>query len=67
MFPVFSYAVDALHELGHLEPYRSINGDLLVALDGTQYFSSSTIHCENCSLTHHKNGAVTYSQVPSHR
>jgi hypothetical protein len=61
VFAVFSYALDALHELGHLEPYRSINGDLLVALDGTQYFSSSTIHCDKCSVTQHKNGTVTYS------
>ena len=35
VFPVFSSAVEALHGLGHLQPYRSINGDLLVALDGT--------------------------------
>jgi hypothetical protein len=61
VFPVFSYAVDALQALGHLETYRSINGDLLVALDGTQYFCSSTLHCNHCSTTHHKNGTVTYS------
>jgi hypothetical protein len=61
MFPIFSCAVDALHELGHLEPYRSINGDLLLALDGTRYFSSPTIHCDHCNVTHHKNGTITYS------
>jgi hypothetical protein len=60
MFPVFSQAVDTLHELGHLEPYRSINEDLLIAMDGTQYFSSSKIHCENCSVKNHRNGTVTY-------
>jgi hypothetical protein len=32
----------------------------LVALDGTQYFSSQTIHCECCSSRTHKNGTVTY-------
>ncbi len=63
VFPVFSYAVDALHELGHLEPYRSINGDLLMAMDGTEYFSSSKIHCKNCSVTEHKNGSITYSHT----
>jgi hypothetical protein len=62
-FAVFSYTLDALHELGHLEPYRSSNGDLLVAMDGTQYFSSSTIHCDQCNVTHHKNGTVTYSHT----
>ena len=63
VFPVFSYAVDALQELGHLEPYRSINGDLLVAMDGTRYFSSSKIHCDQCHVTEHENGTVTYSHT----
>ena len=63
VFPVFSYAVDVLHELGHLEPYRSINGDLLMAMDGTEYFSSSKIHCDHCSVTEHKNGTITYSHT----
>ena len=61
VFPLFSYAVDALHTLGHLDPYRAINGDLLVAMDGTQYFCSSKVDCDNCSVTQHQNGTVTYS------
>ena len=48
---VFSYTLDALQESGHLEPYRSINGDLLVAMDGAEYFSSSKIHCNQCTPT----------------
>lgn len=63
VFPVFAYAVDALHGLGHLEPYRSINGDLLLAMDGTRYFSSSKIHCDQCNVTEHENGTVTYSHT----
>ena len=31
LFPVFSSLVDGLNTAGHLEVYRSINGDLLVA------------------------------------
>jgi hypothetical protein len=63
VFPLFSYALEALHELGHLEPYRSIKGDLLMALDGTRYFSSSKIHCDQCNVTEHDNGTVTYSHT----
>ncbi|MEA5550954.1 ISNCY family transposase [Anabaena cylindrica UHCC 0172] len=37
-----------------------MSGHLLVTLDGTQYFSSGTIHCECCSSRTHKNGTVTY-------
>ncbi|MCK5188444.1 MAG: ISNCY family transposase [Methylococcales bacterium] len=63
LFPVFSSITDGLNAAGHLDVYRSINGDLLVALDGTQYFVSSKIHCEQCSVKHHKNGTVTYSHT----
>ena len=63
VFPVFSCAVDALHASGHLDAYRSINGDLLMAMDGTRYFSSSKIHCDQCNVTEHDNGTVTYSHT----
>jgi hypothetical protein len=59
--PVFAAVVEALHAGGQLQAYRSINGDLLVAMDGTQYFASSKIHCPKCSVTKHQNGTVTYS------
>jgi len=38
-----------------------LGGQLLVTLDGTQYFSSQKIGCEGCSTRTHKNGRVTYS------
>jgi len=34
-----------------LEPFRLDIGSYLIALDGTQYFSSEKIHCPSC-LTH---------------
>jgi len=61
VFPVFPFIVEQLHQLGHLAGYRGINADLLVALDGTQYFSSAKIHCAQCSVTQHRNGTLTYS------
>ena len=61
VLPVFAAVVEALHSGGQLEAYRSLNGDLLVAMDGTQYFSSEKIHCPQCSTKHHRNGTVTYS------
>lgn len=59
--PVFAAVVEQLHRDGHLEAYRGINGDLLVAMDGTQYFSSNKIHCAQCSVTQHRNAHTTYS------
>ena len=61
VLPVFAAMVEALHQGGHLEAYRSFNGDLLVAMDGTRYFSSTKIHCPHCSTTKHRNGTITYS------
>lgn len=61
VFPVFSYIFNGLEELGYLKPFRSFNSNLLCAFDGTQYFSSNKISCENCSKKRHQNGSVTYS------
>lgn len=61
VFPMYSYILDELNQRGYLDQFRSYNNHLLVALDGTQYFSSNNIHCSNCSQTHHKDGSITYS------
>ncbi len=61
IFPVFTHAFDELNSSGLIEGFRSVNNNLLIALDGVQYFSSQSIHCENCSETNHQNGTITYS------
>ncbi len=61
VFPVFSYIFNGLSEAGYLDDFRSYNGNLLLAFDGTQYFSSKSIHCDNCNQKQHKNGTTTYS------
>lgn len=61
IFPMFSFIFNSIYEAGYIDLFRSVNNNLLIALDGTQYFSSDTIHCENCSTTKHRNGTVTYS------
>ena len=44
-----------------LEPMVFLDGHSLVALDGTGYFSSKTIHCASCLHKEHRNGSITYS------
>ena len=41
-----------------IETYRSVNQTVLIALDGTDYFSSSAIHCPQCSTREHAKGQV---------
>ena len=59
--PVFSDVFARFQRGKQLEQYQLIHGYYYAAIDGSQYFSSNNIHCENCLETHHKNGTVTYS------
>lgn len=43
-----------------LEKFRQTDGFYLVAIDGTGYFSSNKIHCDNCCIKQHKSGKITY-------
>jgi hypothetical protein len=43
-----------------LEAMTFLDGPYLLALDGTGYFSSQTIHCASCLQKVHRNGAITY-------
>ena len=61
VFPIFTFIAETLNAVGYLDALRSYNNNLLCALDGTQYFSSKTIHCVNCSTKDHHNGSTTYS------
>ena len=44
-----------------LEGFTCLGGHYLLSVDGTGYFSSSSVHCEHCCEKHHKDGRVTYS------
>jgi hypothetical protein len=59
--PIFKTFVSRLQRGKHLEQYRLWNGSYLIPIDGTEYFSSNTIHCAKCLQKKHKNGTVTYS------
>lgn len=40
-----------LEAAGAVPTYRRLAGQWLIALDGTQYFASSKIHCQRCTVT----------------
>jgi hypothetical protein len=60
LFVVFSDIYQLLKTRGILTRYEVLDKQLLIPLDGTEYFSSQNIHCEQCSHRTHKNGTVTY-------
>ena len=60
LFPVFDSVYQALDQGGVLNGFKGVHGTTLIALDGTWYFSSEKIHCQNCSHIEHKSGQITY-------
>lgn len=60
VFPVFEEIWQALEQQGQVESFRSVADTLLIALDGTEYFASSQIHCSACSMRTLKSGETRY-------
>jgi hypothetical protein len=58
--PVFIEVFEHLEQQHLLEPFRTLDDQLLVSLDGTQYFSSKTLHCQNCLTRRLSNGQTLY-------
>ncbi len=56
LFPLMADLGDELYRQGHLDAFRSINETFLIALDGTDFFSSEKITCPCCSQSKLKNG-----------
>jgi len=59
--PVFKSIFRQLQRGKALEALAFLDGHYLLALDGTGYFSSTTIHCASCLHKVHRNGSVTYA------
>ena len=60
---VFDAVTEVLMKNRTLDEFRSIGNDLLVTLDGTEYYRSEKIHCAQCHCNHHTNGKVSYSHM----
>jgi hypothetical protein len=59
--PVYLSLVQWLQERRKIEEFRSVNGNILIPLDGTGFFSSHEIYCSQCSVKEHKDGSRTYA------
>lgn len=68
IFPFFEEIFHALKRDDYLSSFRSYNNNLLLGLDGTQYYSSKNICCDSCCQRTHVSGKlkkVTYSYFHS--
>src|SRR6266849_1352436 len=61
--PVFFEVFAHLEQQHWLDPWRVLDHQLLVALDGTQYFSSKALHCQNCLTRQLSNGQTLYDHT----
>src|SRR3989304_4827722 len=58
--PMYRIIFQRLEQAGILDQIRSHAKSLLIAIDGTEYFSSQKIHCQNCSHRELANGNINY-------
>ena len=58
--PVFTSVCRQWQRGKALEAMTFLDDHYLLALDGTGYFSSKTIHCASCLQKVHRNGSITY-------
>ena len=61
LYPVFWSVYDRLKHDGYLSEYTGFSQNLLLSLDGLEYFSSKTIHCANCRQKQSRDESTIYS------
>lgn len=60
IFPAFQKIYQWLESHQIINKFKYLDNEILIALDGTEYFSSQKISCPNCNYREHKNGTTTY-------
>jgi hypothetical protein len=58
--PVFGTIMAELQRSGGLTGFRRLSNRFLIALDGTEYFRSNKLHCEQCSTRARAGGTHEY-------
>ena len=60
IFGAFEEVYQWLKKQGIIKKFLYLDEEILIALDGTEYFSSKKIHCSHCNCRNHRNGTTTY-------
>ena len=57
---LFTILFSQLQRSKQLEPFHFMDNHYLLSVDGTGYFSSHHVHCDQCCIKHHRDGSITY-------
>ena len=60
VFGLFGRTLELLTGRGGLKDFHRLDGRVLIALDGTEYFTSQKLHCPNCSRRKRSNGKTEH-------
>ncbi len=60
LYPIYDEVFESLRQQGVLTSFQTLGGTTPIALDGTWYFSSQHLHCDQCSQIEHRHGETTY-------
>ena len=61
VFPLLPTILNSPQLIKPVDDFRYLSDQLLIALDGVQYFSSKNLSCQKCSTQVHANGEITCS------
>lgn len=57
---LFTTLFSQLQRSKQLEKFQFMDKHYLLSVDGTGYFSSHHVHCDQCSIKNHRDGSTTY-------
>ena len=60
VFGTFKEIYEWLEREGIIKNFLYLDEQILIALDGTEYFLSKKINCPHCNVRNHRNGTKTY-------
>ena len=58
--PLFHACFLRLEQAGIIRDYQYRQRYVIVSIDGVEHFSSTRVHCANCTTRKHRNGVVSY-------
>jgi hypothetical protein len=58
--PLFQACFKRFREAGLIREYEYRDKQVIVSIDGVEHFSSTKVHCPNCTTRQHRNKEISY-------